>query len=37
MGGKRLYGLAEPIFARMAKRHMEGSFANLKDILEAQG
>jgi uncharacterized protein YndB with AHSA1/START domain len=33
---KRLYGLAEPILMRMAKRHMEGSFANLKDILEAQ-
>ena len=33
---KRLYGLAEPVLMRMAKRHMDGSFANLKDILEAQ-
>ena len=33
---KRLYGLAEPVFMRMARRHMEDSFANLKDILEAQ-
>lgn len=29
------YKLAEPIVTRSAKRQFEGSFANLKDILEA--
>jgi len=31
------FKLAEPVIARMAKRQQEASFANLKDLLEAQG
>jgi len=33
---KRLFGLADSIFVRMAQRGMETDFANLKDILEAE-
>ncbi len=29
--------LAEPVFARMAKRELETSFAHLKDLLETKG
>lgn len=34
MGG--FFKLAEPIVNRMMQRQLDGSFANLKDILEAQ-
>jgi uncharacterized protein YndB with AHSA1/START domain len=33
---KRLFGLVDSIFVRMAQRGMETDFANLKDILEAE-